>query len=152
MTLASVRIERDGPVPVAFLRGEIDMANVSEVSRELFSAAPNDAVGLIVDLSGVTYLDSRGLHLLFELAERLRVRDQLLHVVVPVVASAAGVVVVWKSYFAPFTSSGVVFWGLMVFIAILAVTILALIYLRVRGHEEWMAKAQLVFEQSGSGH
>ncbi|OLD45150.1 MAG: hypothetical protein AUI83_16425, partial [Armatimonadetes bacterium 13_1_40CM_3_65_7] len=55
----------------------------SEVSRELFSAAPNDAVGLIVDLSGVTYLDSRGLHLLFELAERLRVRDQLLHVVVP---------------------------------------------------------------------
>jgi len=83
MTLASVRIERDGPVPVAFLRGEIDMANVSEVSQELFSAAPNDAVGLIVDLSGVTYLDSRGLHLLFELAERLRVRDQLLHVVVP---------------------------------------------------------------------
>src|SRR5438132_1484852 len=45
--------------------------------------ARNDAVGLIVDLSGVTYLDSRGLHLLFELAERLRVRDQLLHVVVP---------------------------------------------------------------------
>ena len=76
----------------------------------------------------------------------------LLHVVVPVIASAAGVVVVWKSYFAPFTSSGVVFWGLMVFIAILAVTILALIYLRVRGQEEWMAKAQLVFEQSGSGH
>src|SRR5206468_3953845 len=29
-----------------------------------------------------------------------------LHVVVPVVASAAGVVVVWKSYFSPFTSSG----------------------------------------------
>jgi len=78
--------------------------------------------------------------------------NPLLHVVVPVVASAAGVVVVWKSYFAPFTSSGVVFWGLMVFIAILAVTILALIYLRVRGHEEWMTKAQLVFEQSGSGH
>lgn len=40
-------------------------------------------MGLIVDLSGVTYLDSRGLHLLFELAERLRVRDQQLHVVVP---------------------------------------------------------------------
>ena len=40
----------------------------------------------------------------------------------------------------------------MVFIAILVVTILALIYMRVRGHEEWMTKAQLVFEQSGSGH
>lgn len=83
MNLASVRVERDGPVPVAYLQGEIDMANVSEISLTLFAAAPNDALGLIVDLSGVTYLDSRGLHLLFELAERLRVRDQRLHVVVP---------------------------------------------------------------------
>jgi len=82
-------------------------------------------------------------------------RDQfnpLLHVVVPVVASAAGVVVIWKSYFSPFTSSGPVYWGLLVFIAVLVITILALIYLRVRGQEDWMRKAQLVFEQSGSGH
>ena len=43
--------------------------------------------------------------------------NPLLHVVVPVVASAAGVVVVWKSYFSPFTSTGPVFWGLLVFIA-----------------------------------
>jgi amino acid transporter len=78
--------------------------------------------------------------------------NPVLHVIVPLIASAAGVVVVWKSYFSPFTSSGVVFWGLMVFIAVLAVTIGALIYMRVRGQEEWMAKAQLVFEQSGSGH
>jgi len=78
--------------------------------------------------------------------------NPLLHVVVPVVASAAGVVVVWKSYFSPFTSSGVVFWGLMVFIAVLVVTIVALIYMYVTGREDWMRKAQLVFEQSGSGH
>ena len=76
----------------------------------------------------------------------------LLHVVVPVIASAAGVVVVWKSYFSPFTSSGPVFWGLLVFIAIVVVTIVALIYMRARGREEWMAKAQLVFEQSGTSH
>jgi len=61
-------------------------------------------------------------------------------------------VVVWKSYFSPFTSSGVVFWGLLVFIAIIVVTVAALIYLRLRGQEEWMTKAQLVFEQSGSSH
>jgi amino acid transporter len=75
-----------------------------------------------------------------------------LHAVVPLVASAAGVVVVWKSYFSPFTSSGPVYWGLMVFIAVLVITILALVYLRARGQEDWMRKAQLVFEQSGSGH
>jgi amino acid transporter len=78
--------------------------------------------------------------------------NPLLHVVVPVIASAAGVVVVWKSYFSPFTSTGPVYWGLLVFIAVLVLTVLALIYLRVRGQEDWMRKAQLVFEQSGSGH
>ena len=76
----------------------------------------------------------------------------VLHVVIPVVASAAGIVVVWKSYFSPFTSTGPVFWGLMVFIAVLVITIVALIYLRVTGREDWMRKAQLVFEQSGGGH
>jgi amino acid transporter len=78
--------------------------------------------------------------------------NPLLHIIVPLIASAAGVVVVWKSYFSPFTSSGVVFWGLLVFIAVLVVTIVALVYLRARGQEEWMHKAQLVFEQSGGGH
>ncbi len=78
--------------------------------------------------------------------------NPLLHLVVPVVASAAGVVVVWKSYFSPFTSTGPVFWGLMTFIGVLAITVIILIYLRVRGKEDWMHRAQLVFEQSGGGH
>jgi amino acid transporter len=77
--------------------------------------------------------------------------NPLLHIVVPVVATAAGVVVVWYSYFSPF-ASGVVLYGLMVFIAVLAITILALVYMRIRRHEEWMHKAQLVFEESGGGH
>jgi hypothetical protein len=72
--------------------------------------------------------------------------------VVPAVASAAGVVVVWKSYFSPFTSTGPVFWGLMTFIVVLALTVAVLIYLRVTGREDWMRRAQLVFEQSGGGH
>jgi amino acid transporter len=75
----------------------------------------------------------------------------VLHVIVPLVATAAGVLVVWKSYFSPFTSTGPVFWGLMTFIAVLILTVLILIYLRVSGKEDWMRRAQLVFEQSG-GH
>ncbi len=35
--------------------------------------------------------------------------NPLLHIVVPVVATAAGILVVWKSYFSPFTSTGTVF-------------------------------------------
>src|SRR5580698_7352747 len=77
--------------------------------------------------------------------------NPLLHVVVPVVATAAGILVVWKSYFSPFTSTGPVFWGLMTFIVVLALTIVILIYLKVSGQEDWMRRAQLVFEQTG-GH
>ncbi len=78
--------------------------------------------------------------------------NPLLHIVVPVLASAAGIVVVWKSYFSPFTSTGPVFWGLMTFIVVLVLTVVILIYLRVTGREDWMRRAQLVFEQSGGGH
>lgn len=83
MTAASVRVEvRDG-APVVIVTGEIDIVNAAEVGGQLFNAAPNSAPGLVVDLSGVSYLDSRGVHLLFELANRLRIRHQHLHVVVP---------------------------------------------------------------------
>jgi len=44
-----------------------------------------------------------------------------------------------------------VFWGLMTFIVVLIVTVGILIYLRVSGNEDWMRRAQLVFEQTG-GH
>ena len=77
--------------------------------------------------------------------------NPVLHLVVPVVASAAGILVVWKSYFSPFTSTGPVFWGLMTFIVVLALTVVILIYLKVAGKEDWMRRAQLVFEQTG-GH
>jgi amino acid transporter len=78
--------------------------------------------------------------------------NPILHIVVPVVASAAGIVVVWKSYFSPFTSTGPVYWGLMTFIVVLVLTVVILIYLRVTGKEDWMRRAQLVFEQSGGSH
>jgi amino acid transporter len=77
--------------------------------------------------------------------------NPLLHLVVPIVASAAGILVVWKSYFSPFTSTGPVFWGLMTFIVVLVLTVVILIYLKISGKEDWMRRAQLVFEQTG-GH
>ncbi|MGH2362732.1 MAG: STAS domain-containing protein [bacterium] len=83
MTTVTFRVERDKEIPIVYLQGEIDIVNASHVGAQLFEAAPNDAPGMVVDLSDVTYLDSRGLHLLFELSERLRVRDQRLHLVIP---------------------------------------------------------------------
>jgi hypothetical protein len=39
----------------------------------------------------------------------------------------------------------------MTFIVVLILTVVILIYLRLSGNEDWMRKAQLVFEQTG-GH
>ncbi|MFL5799654.1 MAG: APC family permease [Actinomycetota bacterium] len=80
--------------------------------------------------------------------------NPILHVLVPVVASAAGLVVVWKSYFSPFPKpfTGPVAWGLEVFVVVIVLTLLMLAYLRARGNEEWLHKAQLVFEETEAGH
>jgi anti-anti-sigma factor len=81
-TLAIRVLDLNG-VPMASLEGEIDIANASELRDELFAALSNQPPGLIVDLSAVTYLDSRGVHVLLELAERMKVRHQQLRLVVP---------------------------------------------------------------------
>jgi amino acid transporter len=78
--------------------------------------------------------------------------NPILHVVVPAIASAAGIIVVWKSYFSPFQDTGPVFWGLMSYLVLVVITLLALVFLRARGREDWLRKAQLVFEESGGGH
>ena len=44
---------------------------------------PQRAIGLILDLSEATYIDSAGVHLLFRLGGRLTRRRQQLRVVVP---------------------------------------------------------------------
>jgi anti-anti-sigma factor len=73
----------DGDVVVARLGGEVDLSNASEVGDELTAAVPNSALGLVLDLTATEYLDSSGIHLVFELAERLQRRQQQLRVVVP---------------------------------------------------------------------
>lgn len=81
--LARVSVKRRNSIVVAAIEGEIDVSNSADIGRQLFDAAPNDAAGLIVDLSPTTYLDSRGVQLLIELAERLRRREQQIRVVAP---------------------------------------------------------------------
>ncbi|MEA2412154.1 MAG: hypothetical protein QOC77_2715 [Thermoleophilaceae bacterium] len=70
-------------VIVARLSGEVDLSNASEVGEELRTAVPNSALGLVLDLAATTYLDSSGVHLVFDLAERLRKRQQQLRIAVP---------------------------------------------------------------------
>jgi anti-anti-sigma factor len=75
--------DASGPVPVARITGEIDLANAPRVREEVLAMAVG-AKGLVVDLTEVPYLDSAGVKVLFQLARDLRQRDQSLLVTMPV--------------------------------------------------------------------
>jgi|Tabmets5t2r1_1033131.scaffolds.fasta_scaffold02629_3 anti-anti-sigma factor len=74
--------ERDGVV-VARVGGEIDSSNASELRLAFSERLPSATDALVLDLSHVTYLDSAGIQLLFELGKRLGARRQMLRLVVP---------------------------------------------------------------------
>jgi stage II sporulation protein AA (anti-sigma F factor antagonist) len=73
---------RDGAVRIV-LEGEIDLANADQVGRDIASAITNRTTATVVDLTGITYLDSAGLHVLFDLAARLPTLQIDLELVAP---------------------------------------------------------------------
>jgi anti-anti-sigma factor len=74
--------EQDG-VPVAHLSGEVDISRAAAIRLDLLRALSNLHHGLVVDLRDVSYLDSAGVNVLFEVAERLSARQQALATVIP---------------------------------------------------------------------
>ena len=83
MALERMDIEQRGSVVVAHLSGEIDLSNAGSVTERLVAAMPNSATALVLEMSGTDYLDSSGVRLIFELAQRLSNRRQKLKLVVP---------------------------------------------------------------------
>jgi anti-anti-sigma factor len=72
-----------GLIPVAHIREEIDLDNAARIGQELDRLVSEAAAGLVVDLSGVGFMDSAGLRVLFRLAEDLARNSQRLAVVAP---------------------------------------------------------------------
>jgi anti-anti-sigma factor len=83
MRLADLRSELRAGVVRARIVGELDMSNADELRSALFDSTPNDAIGMMLDLSEIDYLDSAGIHLIYRLRESLRARGQGLAIVVP---------------------------------------------------------------------
>jgi anti-anti-sigma factor len=81
--LAELRVEQEGQIVYASLRGDIDMSNAGDLRGELSRATPNAALGLVLDLSGVDYLDSAGIHLVHHLREDLHSSGQRLALIIP---------------------------------------------------------------------
>jgi anti-anti-sigma factor len=81
--VGTLSIQQHADTAIARLVGEIDASNAPGFTTELKQAVPNSAIGLVLDLSDTTYLDSSGLHLIFDLSDALRRRQQRLQLVVP---------------------------------------------------------------------
>jgi anti-anti-sigma factor len=80
--LVQITMQEHDSVAVATIAGEVDISNVNDVAAALTSVS-NLALGLVVDLRKVDYLDSAGVSLLHDLAGRLHQRSQRLIVVCP---------------------------------------------------------------------
>jgi anti-sigma B factor antagonist len=81
---ATLEIARDAHGAVhARLAGELDMSSAPEVRARLYAALAEGGEKLGLDLSGLTFLDSAGVELLFRLREDLSVRQIALELYVP---------------------------------------------------------------------
>jgi anti-anti-sigma factor len=81
--IASFEFEDHEGVLVAVVEGEIDGSNAADLRLALSERLPSTASALVLDLSQVRYLDSSGIHLLFDLGRRLAARRQAIRLVVP---------------------------------------------------------------------
>jgi anti-anti-sigma factor len=78
-----LEITRQGDVVIARLDGEIDLANTPTVSAAVLEAVPNDVVGLVIDLSGVRYIDSVAIRMLFNFVRSLHESRQGMAIAIP---------------------------------------------------------------------
>lgn len=79
-TLTETTIGRTLHIAVA---GEIDLSNAGDVEARVLGLATERLSRVVVDLTGVDYLDSAGLQVLFTLATRLEEAQVGLELVVP---------------------------------------------------------------------
>jgi anti-anti-sigma factor len=82
MTHADVALRADDDSAYVIVRGEIDLANASTVENEIISGLTNKLAAVSVDLTGLSYVDSAGVRVLFSLAQRLELLQISLEIVV----------------------------------------------------------------------
>jgi anti-anti-sigma factor len=80
---ADTKVSYHDAVGIVTLGGEVDIVQAHDLRARLMGAIRNEDLGLVVDLTRATYIDSVGVSLLFELAERLSQRQLGLAVVLP---------------------------------------------------------------------
>ena len=93
MTDATMTVDHESADTVRIaLAGEIDMDNARQVEQRITGAISNQLTAVTLDLSGLEYIDSAGLRVLFTLGNRLDVLQIALRLVVPTGSSIRRVI------------------------------------------------------------
>ena len=82
MNVAAVKVRAEGPAQIASFEGDLDLASVPPLQREVL-AATGEARHVVLDLSDVSWMDSTGLRLLDDLARAYEARGVTVSVVAP---------------------------------------------------------------------
>lgn len=83
MNLADVQITLVPGALIAHVSGEVDMSNAEDVGASVIGSTPNEAQGVVLDLSAVDYLDSAGIYVIYGMRASLLARGQTLILVIP---------------------------------------------------------------------
>jgi anti-anti-sigma factor len=82
--LIGVQIEqRDDDVVLARLTGELDISVADKTGQAIADAVPSSALGVVVDMGELEFMDSSGVSMLFSLARQVGSHRQQLRVVAP---------------------------------------------------------------------
>jgi anti-anti-sigma factor len=81
--LAQIDFEPRGDVLVARISGELDLSNVHDIGDALNAAVTSATAGVVLELSGLSHLDSAGVRLVYDMRSRLATARQNLTAVVP---------------------------------------------------------------------
>jgi stage II sporulation protein AA (anti-sigma F factor antagonist) len=83
MTIATVEASAGHGTVRIRLSGEIDLDNVSTIGEQIYAAVSGQPTGVSVDLTHLTYMDSVGIRLLFDLTSHLQKSHIALTVTAP---------------------------------------------------------------------
>lgn len=82
MSILELEVQESGGVAVVALKGELDISSVGRVEDDIRQVEPTAQKALVLDLRGLTFMDSSGLRLVLEADMRAR-RDGRRFAIVP---------------------------------------------------------------------
>ena len=76
----SLRSERDGEIHTISVAGELDLSNAADVEQELVAVERTGVATVLLDLSGLRFMDTSGIRLLLTADARARANGHRLGV------------------------------------------------------------------------